>query len=100
MNNKNKFFIVDTTLIGLLAASGISGLLLWTAIPKGTALRRLIKDIHKWTGMSLAGLAAYHLILHWDWFIKTSRDIIVGSDPKKIKTIPKTHISEKTKHIL
>lgn len=80
MDKKSKFFLIDTTLIFLLAASGISGLLLWTVIPRGTGLRWFFKDIHKWSGIGMAGLAFYHFMLHWDWYKKTGRYLIVGNN--------------------
>jgi len=77
MDKRNKFFLIDTTLIALLATSSISGLLLWTVIPRGTGLRWFFRDLHKWSGTGMAGLAAYHFMLHWDWYQKTGRRLII-----------------------
>lgn len=71
MNKTIRNFIIDTTLIGLLAASGISGIALWTGVvPRGTVLRQFFKIVHRWGGLGLAILATYHLILHWDWYMR------------------------------
>ncbi|NLI12753.1 DUF4405 domain-containing protein [Pelotomaculum propionicicum] len=77
-----KYFFVDSILIGLLAASGISGFLLWTLIPRRTTLRRFMKDSHIWSGIGLTILASYHLILHWDWYAKMTKKIIAGGSVK------------------
>jgi hypothetical protein len=79
MKKSNKFFLIDSLLIGLLAASGASGLLLWFIFPRRAGwhkIRWFFKDIHKWSGLGLAGLGTYHFLLHWDWFINTGRRLI------------------------
>jgi hypothetical protein len=78
-----KYFFIDSALISLLAASGISGFLLWAVIPRRTTTRRFIKDFHMWSGLGLTGLAAYHLILHWEWYVKMANKIIKGSGVKE-----------------
>lgn len=78
-----KYFIIDSALISLLAASGISGFLLWAVIPRRTTTRRFIKDFHMWSGVGLTVLASYHLILHWEWYIKMVKKIITGAGVKK-----------------
>lgn len=78
MNRKAKYFLIDSALVGLLAVSGLSGLSLWLFIPRRTALCRLIKDVHLWSGMGLAGLASYHFIQHLDWYVKTGRSLMAG----------------------
>jgi membrane protein implicated in regulation of membrane protease activity len=81
MDKRKKFFLIDTALIALLAASSISGLLLWSVIPRGTGgLRWFLKDLHKWSGTGMAGFAFYHLMLHWDWYKKTGRRLIVNNN--------------------
>lgn len=86
MDKRNKFFLIDTSLITLLAASSISGLLLWSVIPRRTGgLRWFLKDVHKWSGVGMAGLAFYHLILHWDWYKKTGRRLIIENNHQEDK---------------
>jgi hypothetical protein len=36
-----------------------------------------------WSGLGLTGLAAYHLILHWEWYVKMANRIIKGSGVKE-----------------
>ncbi|RYD05363.1 hypothetical protein N752_09710 [Desulforamulus aquiferis] len=77
LDKTTKYFMIDTALIGLLAASGISGVLLWAGVlPKGTAIRILFKFLHRWGGLGLAILATYHFIEHWDWYKKTGRTLL------------------------
>lgn len=76
MKKSSKFFLIDSFLLGLFAANGASGLLLWFIFPKRAGwykLRSFLRDVHKWSGLGLAGLGTYHLMLHWDWLIKTGR---------------------------
>ena len=82
MNKVQSNFIVDTILIGLLLASGASGILLWAGVlPKGTAIRVFFKFMHKWGGLGLALLATYHLSLHWDWYVKAWRNVFGKGTP-------------------
>ncbi len=78
-----KYFFIDSALISLLAASGISGLLLWAVIPRRTTTRRFMKEFHMWSGVGLTGLASYHLILHWKWYVKMANKIITGNHVKQ-----------------
>jgi len=86
MNKKStKFFWVDASLAALLTASGISGLLLWFVFPRGVGqgIRWFLKDIHKWAGLGLVGLGAYHLLLHWNWLIKTGQHVLLNDKNKR-----------------
>jgi hypothetical protein len=70
-----KSFKIDTALISLLTTAGMSGLLLSSFFPKRIAFRWLLKNIHVISGLSFAGLATYHCLLHKDWYIKNVRKI-------------------------
>lgn len=78
MKKTTQNFYIDTSLAALLTLSGLSGLLLWFVFPRGAGggIRWFLKDIHKWAGLGLAGVGTYHLILHWDWLVKTGRNIL------------------------
>lgn len=81
MNKSTKNFVIDTTLLALLLASGGSGLLLWSGmIPKDTAIRLALKLIHKWGGLGLVVLATYHFTQHWDWYVKTGKGLVKEED--------------------
>ena len=74
-----KPFKIDTALISLLTAVGVSGLLLSSFFPKRIASRQMLKNFHVISGFSFAGLATYHYLLHKDWYIKNIRKIMAKS---------------------
>ncbi len=78
-----KYFFIASGLISLLAASGISGFLLWAFIPRRNIKRRIMKDFHVWSGVGFTVLASYHLILHWEWYVKMAKKIFKGSVVKE-----------------
>jgi len=73
-----RLFIIDAVLIILLAASGISGIMIWSSIiPRRNPLRRKARDFHLWSGLTFFCAALYHLSVHWGWFLRTGRKIII-----------------------
>lgn len=68
--------MIDAILIVLLAASGISGIVIWSIVPGRNPLRRSVRNFHQWSGLIFLGTAFYHLFIHWNWFIKTGKKIM------------------------
>jgi len=76
MKKTTKYFFIDSALLGLLAASGITGLFLWFPLRTRLLTRRSLRNVHGWSGFALGSLAVYHLLLHWSWFVKAGRYLI------------------------
>jgi hypothetical protein len=77
MFNKTRTnFWVDVTLFTLFGAIVLVGLGLWFILPGGQSgvelsllglTRRILKEIHAWTGVTILVGAVIHLALHWRW---------------------------------
>jgi cytochrome b subunit of formate dehydrogenase len=80
MKKSETLFIlaVVLTLLGLI--EGITGFILWFAIPEGGGGRGVEKvfwtlskntwiDIHDWAAVALLALVIIHIILHWRWVV-------------------------------
>ncbi len=38
--------------------------------------------IHEWLGLAVGGVIIVHLLLHWDWIVKTTRSLF-NTDPRR-----------------
>lgn len=61
--------------MGLLGAVlSLSSLLLWVIFPRGYYPSRVLwVAIHKWVGLALEIVVAFHLALHWGWLKRMTR---------------------------
>jgi hypothetical protein len=41
--------------------------------------RHVLVDVHNWSGAILIALIIVHLILHWDWIVRMTKDILFGN---------------------
>jgi len=69
----------------LSLVEGISGLVLWLALPSGGGLGRhgggvcwsISRDTwvgwHDWVGVALAVVVVVHIIIHWKWLVRMAR---------------------------
>jgi hypothetical protein len=64
----------------ILAA--LTGILKFQAIPRFFVRYNIflptyaITTVHKWAGLTLAGSALAHLILHWKWLVRTTKSVL------------------------
>jgi hypothetical protein len=90
MTNKwliNYILFVFLLLLGLIQA--ISGFLLWLVIPgghRGFGIGQINGDflwsrytwieIHDWTALALVVMVIIHIILHWKWITKATKQLL------------------------
>jgi hypothetical protein len=66
----------------------VSGFILWFVLPSGTGRRGLEAvalgitrhtwiDIHDWVAVALTVAVIIHLVLHWRWVVRMSRQIVI-----------------------
>ena len=80
------------SLVGFLALTGlvetISGFVLWLALPSHAGRRGLESSywgftrqtwisIHDWVAIALVVVVIIHLILHWKWVVRMTKQIYV-----------------------
>ena len=54
---------------------GVSALLLWVIFPHGYFPGRAgWLEVHKWTGLTLFLGVVVHLVLHWGWLVRMTRN--------------------------
>jgi len=64
---------IALTIIALLL--GVSALLLWIIFPHGYFPSRVWwLEVHKWTGFTLFLGVVIHLVLHWGWLVRMTRN--------------------------
>jgi hypothetical protein len=78
------------SLVGFLVLTGlveaVSGFVLWFALPSGGGRRGLDLtylgltrhtwiDIHDWVAIALTAIVIIHIIIHWKWVARMTRQI-------------------------
>ncbi|MFC2123072.1 DUF4405 domain-containing protein [Bacteroidota bacterium] len=93
MKKATLFFNLAVTMFLLSLTMAISGFVLWLAFPSGggggghgrgggdeLTFWELSKhswiDVHNWVAVALLSVAIIHIILHWKWIARMSKNII------------------------
>ena len=86
MKKATYLFSLVTVMIFAGLAEAVSGFVLWFALPSGGGRGRLALsywgltrhtwiDIHDWVAIALVIIVAIHLIIHWKWVLRMTRNI-------------------------
>jgi len=81
------YFILACIIFLLSLGEGISGLVLWLALPSGGGLGQhggggevywsISRDTwvgwHDWVGVAMAVVVVVHIIIHWKWIVRMAR---------------------------
>lgn len=78
MKKKDMFWYVSCGMFGLFSVLGVTGLINWLILPKGSetgsgfliSMRHFLRDVHEWAGLFFIVLVAAHLWLHKEYIVK------------------------------
>lgn len=85
-------YLIDVGMAIFLILAALTGLLKFQAIPRLLVRYNiylptyLITAIHKWAGLLLAGSALVHLILHWKWLVRTTKNMFENKTTRDPQT--------------
>jgi len=80
-------YIIDMLMAAFFFITAITGLILFLFLNEGRRggkgffgiARHALVDMHNWSGAILIALIIAHLILHWGWIVRMTKDILFGN---------------------
>ena len=84
-------YLIDMGMALFFILAALTGVLKFQAIPRFLVRYNVylptyaITAIHKWAGLLLAGSTLAHLILHWKWLVRTTKNLFENSTAKQSK---------------
>ena len=84
-------YLIDMGMALFFILAALTGVLKFQAIPRFLVRYNVylptyaITAFHKWAGLLLAGSALAHLILHWKWLVRTTKNLFENSTAKQSK---------------
>ncbi|MCJ7426549.1 MAG: DUF4405 domain-containing protein [Dehalococcoidales bacterium] len=79
MRKTTRNYLIAMVMALLALVQAVSGFVLWLALPSGgrggTFLfsRDVWLTIHNRAALVLAAIVVVHIILHWDWIVRTTK---------------------------